>query len=347
MIDKSDFLSKLLLLIFCGLWSFGWSQQETIFSLYRYHLNLQNPAAIGLVQSEQAVLSVRSQWLGVPDAPENQALTFFAPSPSSRLHKGFTIMNDQTFVERQTQLTIDFAYTLPMGGDKNLYLGLKAGANNISLNAANLATYQSADSDPNLFDRSGFVPNLGVGFHYQSPRFYFAASIPHLLNTERFALENERVALATDRPHLYLNTAYRFSLTKDWELTPTLLWTAVKGAPSSTQLDLILHYQNQFELGPLYNFDNGIGASLGVKIATAFHLAYAYTARAGNQASRFSRGSHEIALRFRLDSPDPVTTNRTSNPLFSASKASDFKENLKEQESDGLNNILNDKVNDL
>ena len=35
MIDKSDFLSKLLLLIFCWLWSFGWSQQETIFSLYR------------------------------------------------------------------------------------------------------------------------------------------------------------------------------------------------------------------------------------------------------------------------------------------------------------------------
>ena len=98
MIDKSDFLNKLLLLIFCGLWSFGWSQQETIFSLYRYHLNLQNPAAIGLAQSEQAVLSVRSQWLGVPDAPENQALTFFAPSQSSRLHKGFTLMNDQTFV---------------------------------------------------------------------------------------------------------------------------------------------------------------------------------------------------------------------------------------------------------
>ena len=52
MIDKSDFLNKLLLLFFCGLSSCGWSQQETIFSLYRYHLNLQNPAAIGLVETE-------------------------------------------------------------------------------------------------------------------------------------------------------------------------------------------------------------------------------------------------------------------------------------------------------
>ena len=125
--NKSHFLNKLLLLTFCGLWSFGWSQQETIFSLYRYHLNLQNPAAIGLVEAEQAVLSVRSQWLGVADAPETQALTFFDPSSTSRLHKGFTLMNDQSFVERQTQLTIDFAYTLPLGGEKKIFLGLKVG----------------------------------------------------------------------------------------------------------------------------------------------------------------------------------------------------------------------------
>jgi type IX secretion system PorP/SprF family membrane protein len=347
MIDKFDFIKKFLLLLFCGLSSFAWSQQETIFSLYRYHLNLQNPAAIGLAASDQAVLSVRSQWLGVADAPETQALTFFVPSPSSRLHKGFTLMNDQTFVERQTQLSLDFAYTLPLGAEKNIFLGLKVGANNLSLNAAHLATYQSTERDPNLFDRSGLVPNLGVGFHYQSRRFYFAGSIPHLLNTERFALENERVALATDRPHLYLNSAYRFSLTQAWEFVPTLLWTAVKGAPSSSQLDLIMHYQNQFEFGPLYNFQNGVGASLGIKIANTFHLAYAYTARTGTQSSRFSSGSHEIALRFRLDGPNPVATNRTSNPLFSAPKERDIKENLSEQKSNEIYNTSNDKVNNL
>ena len=340
--DKSHFLNKLLLLLFCGLSSYGWSQQETIFSLYRYHLNLQNPAAIGLVEAEQAVLSVRSQWLGVADAPETQALTFFAPSSSSRLHKGFSLINDQTFVERQTQLTIDFAYTLPLGVDKNIYLGLKVGANNVTLNAAHLATYQSTDSDPSLFDRSGFVPNLGVGFHYQSRRFYFAASIPRLLNTERFALENERVALATDRPHVYLNSAYRFSLTQDWEFTPTLLWTAVKGAPSSTQLDLLMHYQNRFELGPLYNLQNGIGVSLGVKMARTFYLAYAYTARTASPSGRFAQGSHEIALRFRLDGPNAIASNRTSNPLFAPPKERDIKENLSEQESKGLPNIIND-----
>jgi len=340
--DKSHFLNKLLLLLFCGVSSHGWSQQETIFSLYRYQLNLQNPAAIGLVEAEQAVLSVRSQWLGVADAPETQALTFFAPSSSSRLHKGFNLMNDQTFVERQTQLTIDFAYTLPLGGEKNIYLGLKVGANNVTLNAAHLATYQSADSDPSLFDRAGFVPNLGVGFHYQSRRFYFAASIPHLLNTERFALENERVALATDRPHVYLNSAYRFALTQDWDFIPNLLYTAVKGAPSSIQLDLLMHYQNRLELGPLYNFQNGIGASLGVKIARTFHLAYAYTARTASSSGQFAQGSHEIALRFRLDGPNAIVPNRTPNPLFSTPNERDVKENLSEQKSKGLPNNIND-----
>ena len=99
-------------------------------------------------------------------------------------------MNDQTC---RTANPIDHRLCLhpPLGREKNIYLGLKVGANNVTLNAAHLATYQSTDSDPSLFDRSGFVPNLGAGFHYQSHRFYFAASIPHLLNTERFALKTK------------------------------------------------------------------------------------------------------------------------------------------------------------
>ena len=62
------------------------AQQETIFSLYRHHLNIQNPAAVGLAQSSAINLRIRSQWLGVEDAPETQAITFFAPNKKSLSH---------------------------------------------------------------------------------------------------------------------------------------------------------------------------------------------------------------------------------------------------------------------
>lgn len=332
-----------LLVLACFCPALQWAQQETIFSLYRHHLNLQNPAAVGLAQDGQAALSIRSQWLGVADAPETQAFSLFALNETSRLHKGFSVVNDQTFVERQTQLNVDFSYALPLGEEKKLFLGLKAGATSVSLNASSLATYGSVERDPNLHDRSGFVPNIGVGFHYQSLRFYFAASVPRLLNTERFSLENERVSLATDRPHIYLNSAYRFSLTKAWDFIPTILWTAVQDAPASTQLDFLLNYQNQLEIGPMYNVQNGIGASLGIKIAGSYHLAYAYTGHSGSQPSRFSKGTHEIALRISLDSSNGPKTNRSQNPLFSSKKERDIKENLPERQFNPALNTSNNK----
>lgn len=343
---RSAALFYCLLVLACFCPSIQWAQQETIFSLYRHHLNIQNPAAVGLAQSSAINLSTRIQWLGVEDAPETQAITFFAPSKKSRLHTGFSVFNDKTFVERQTQFAIDFSYALPLGGEKKIYLGLKAGVSTIVLNAANLMTYGSTGSDPNLLNRSGAVPNLGVGFHYQSSRFYFAASVPHLLNTERFSMENNRVSLATDRPHIYLNTAYRFSLTKEWEFVPTLLWTAVEGAPSSTQVDFLMNYQNQLEIGPLFNLHNGIGASLGIRIASAYQLVYAYTGQRGNQPSGFAKGSHEIALKISLDTASTPAPNRIQNPLFSSPKERDVKEDPRPLEGKDTNKFSTNKAND-
>ena len=343
---KSTALFYGLILLVCFWPSIQWAQQETIFSLYRHHLNIQNPAAVGLAQSSAINLSIRSQWLGVEDAPETQATTFFAPNKKSRLHTGFSVFNDKTFVERQTQFSIDFSYALPLGEEKKIYLGLKAGASTVVLNAANLMTYGSTESDPNLINRSGAVPNLGVGFHYQSPRFYFAASVPHLLNTERFSMENNRVSLATDRPHFYLNTAYRFSLTNAWNFVPTLLWTAVEGAPSSTQVDLLMNYQNQLEIGPLFNLQNGIGASIGLSIASAYQLVYAYTGHSGNQPSGFAKGSHEIALKIKLDTSNTPAHNRIHNPLFSSPKEREVKEDPTAQEGEDPKKTSTNKSND-
>ncbi len=298
------------------------AQQETIFSLYRHHLNIHNPAAVGLAQRTQTILSLRSQWVGVADAPETQAATYARPNEKTRLHMGYSILNDKTFVERQTQLAIDFAYSLPLGDTNKIYLGLKAGASSFLLKAADLRTFGNAEADPLLQNRSGLVPNIGVGFHYQSKNFYLAAAVPHLLNTERFSLENERVSLATDRPHFYINSAYRFSLSADWDFIPTLLWTTVEGAPSTSQYDFLLNYNNLLELGALFNSNNGIGGSLGIKIKGRIQIAYAYTGHRGSKPNRFSRGTHEIVLRLNFNTIESALSD-THNTLFAPSKASD------------------------
>ena len=288
-----------------------WAQQEPYFSLYRYQFNRQNPAAVGLVHGLQAQLHLRSQWLGIDGAPESQGLSINAPNNNSRLHLGFSLFNEKTFVEQHTQLLVDFAYALPLGNNNTLFLGLKAGATSLNVQAAGLATFDPTQ-DPLLINRSGFVPNLGVGLFYRSQNFYFSAAVPRLLNTERFSVEEGQVALATDRPHFYLSTARRFQLNSSWSFTPHFLLAAVEGAPTTVQFDFLFALKNSLELGPLYQKNQGWGGSFSLQLLEKYRLSYAYTA--GGRFPAVPQGSHELGLRFQLGG----TTAPKSNPLFAS-----------------------------
>ena len=56
-------------LVFCGVGATVCAQQEVNYALYRYHLNLINPAAAGTQGAPFLNLGIRNQWLGVEDAP--------------------------------------------------------------------------------------------------------------------------------------------------------------------------------------------------------------------------------------------------------------------------------------
>jgi hypothetical protein len=52
------------------------SQQESIFTSYRYHMNMVNPAYAGIDNETILVSSIRKQWVGIENAPETQAVSF-------------------------------------------------------------------------------------------------------------------------------------------------------------------------------------------------------------------------------------------------------------------------------
>ena len=99
------------------------AQQEVNYNMYRYHLNLINPAVTGTQGAAYANFSLRTQWVGIADAPETQAFSAGTPNKRQRLGTGFSMINDKTFVENQTQLFADFSYRLPLDDERDLYLG--------------------------------------------------------------------------------------------------------------------------------------------------------------------------------------------------------------------------------
>lgn len=293
-------MRSLLFTFLCLLCCSLWAQQEVNYTLYRYHMNLINPAMTGTQGAPYANIGLRNQWVGVNDAPRSLSLSYSTPHSNERLGLGFSIISDKTFVEQQTQLFADFSYRLPLGGEKAIYLGLKAGGTGFRLQAADLSVYSTTLADPNLLNTSSFVPNVGVGAVYYTPQFYLSLSIPRLLSTERFRAENGQQTRPTDRPHFYAATGLRFSLSEQLEFTPAALWSIVPAAPSQFVIDASLCYDKTVDLGVQYIQSGGLGGTLNIDIKNAAQIGYAYTTQWGKQESYFARGTHELLLRIRL-----------------------------------------------
>lgn len=290
----------LLLVSFLLLWPIVlMAQQEVNYSLYRYHLNLFNPAATGTQGGTYLNMSLRTQWVGVKDAPETQAISMGTPNKRNRLGTGFSIINDKTFIERQTQLFFDFSYRLPLGEEtENLYLGLKAGGTSIRLFTDRLSNIQQ--NDPYLQGNIGFVPNIGVGLYYKTPNFYLSASIPRLLNTERFSNDDGQVSRATDRPHLFASMGFFLPLSQDWDLIPAGMLSYVEAAPVDYVFDLGFSFRQRFDFGAQYTYSGGFGATTSFHLGDGIQFGYAYINSSGDQVNRYSGGTHELVLKFKL-----------------------------------------------
>ena len=114
-----------LLLVFSEL-TFG--QQESYYSLYRYNMNVINPAYAGADASNMLSFTSRSQWASVQDAPNTLALAF-SSARENNVGLGISLVSDKVFIEQQTFAYIDFSYKLQMSGESALFLGLKGGEN--------------------------------------------------------------------------------------------------------------------------------------------------------------------------------------------------------------------------
>lgn len=295
-------LTQLFLFIFCSFYSNLIAQQEVNYALYRYHLNLINPAVVGTQGAAFLNFGIRNQWLGVADAPRSLNFTYSTPQKNERVGIGFNLSNDKTFVEQQTQLFFDFSYRLPLEDEHSVYLGIKGGGTGFRLNAHDLAVYQSTLEDPNLLNVSSFVPNIGIGIIYHTPRFYIGFSIPRMLSTDRFHQENGQETQPSDHPHYYFNTGFRFNITDRFEFTPAAMLSWINLASSMYVLDASFSYNKIFDFGVQYIQRGGLGGTLMTNFDNAFQVGYAYITQSGKQVNFFSQPTHEVLLRIRVGS---------------------------------------------
>lgn len=275
------------------------SQQEGVVTNYMYHMNAFNPAYVG-VDGETVITSTfRQQWTGIEDAPSAQ-LVSFGTTLGNNLGMGVSILNRQTFVEKQTFTAIDFSYRLKISEKADLYMGLKAGGNFYSVNTEGLMTYNQM-ADPNISSISNFNPNIGIGALLKVDKWHFSLAAPRMLSTDRADNEDGLVTLAKARPHMYAVVGYDFLLNQlnKISLKPSALLRYVNGAPISLDINTMLSFDNDFEIGATYRTDSAFAGLINFSIKKRLLLGYAYEVSTRKQLADIGN-TNELLLRFKF-----------------------------------------------
>ncbi len=275
------------------------AQQDPNYTFYRYNMNLINPAFAGADETTRLGANVRSQWANIEGAPETQSLVFGIPM-GKNVGLGASIINDKTFIERQTSLAIDFSYKLKLNDTHDIYFGLKAGFNSYDANTQGLVTY-GIQQDPNLMNIDGrFNPNVGAGAYLKSDSYFISFSIPRVLTPDRLEQNDGLARLGMDRVHMYLAGGYDFPVGGSVLLRSTALFRYVNASPLSMDLTALLDFNEKFGFGAAYRLNESLSGLFTFSALGFLEIGYAYEMAFERPVKNIDNGTHEIMLNLKL-----------------------------------------------
>jgi len=290
------------------------SQQESYYSLYRYNMQVINPAFAGSEDNDFVTILNRTQWLSEKDSPQTNAFSF-SSKRKNNVGLGLSVVSDKVFVERQTFSYVDFSYNLKLNEKSDLFLGLKAGGNFYRSSPLLLEDYVSIP-DPSQQEFRRFNANLGVGLYINNPSYWVSFSIPRIFNVKR---DDDLSIGAKDRVHSYLGTGLNLSLNKNFILKPAILLRKVVTLPLSADFSTFLSLDNKVDFGLSYRTNSSFSVMTFIKIFDNLNLGYAYEFPVETNLRNLSVNTHELLLQFRFRSSDNTSNKiedlKNYNPL--------------------------------
>lgn len=289
-------MGALLLLCVC-IFGKASAQQDSQYTQYMYNTETINPAYAGTRGSFFVTGLYRNQWVGLDGAPETFNLTI-GNAFNERVGAGFSAVHDIIGPSKETTLTADFAYTLPMDDDGlNLSFGIKGGINLLNVDFSLLNIYNPNEDDFQYNIDNRLTPIVGVGAYLYSEKWYLGLSVPNLLETTHY--DDTTVSNAKEKFNFYAIAGYVFDLSDNTKFKPAILGKAVQGAPVAIDVSANFLFYDKFTLGAAYRFDAAVSALAGFQVSDQIFIGYAYdydTTKLGN----YNSGSHEIFLRWEV-----------------------------------------------
>lgn len=286
------------------------AQQDPHYTQYMYNMNVVNPAYAGSKENISMGLLYRKQWVGIDGAPQSGTLSLHSPV-GKNVGLGLSVVTDKIGPVEENNIYGDFSYTLNLGGDKRLALGLKSGL-----------TFHKVGLFSDI--GNGFVPqpndvvfqenssntyfNVGTGLFYYTNDFYVAASVPNMLNAKHLVLHDNgnEYQFGSEKQHFFITGGYVFQLSENMKFKPSFMAKSAFNSPVSIDVSANTLFFDKFEAGVSFRLQDSFGAMFNFAITPNLRIGYAYD-YITSKLNVTTNSSHEFMLLFDLNQMKKVS----------------------------------------
>ncbi|MEQ5791628.1 type IX secretion system membrane protein PorP/SprF [Muricauda sp. NFXS6] len=305
----------LLALVFLSVMSTATAQQDPQYTQYMYNTQVVNPAYAGNREVLSFGLLGRTQWASLKGSPETGTFTVNSPiGLYDNMGLGLSIVYDRIGPAMESNVVVDYSYSLNLSYDTKLSFGLKAGLDMLDVDYSKLNIFDPNDPHFQTNVDNELQPQIGAGLYLNTDRFYAGLSVPNFLNTRHFdesSLENGNTDdIAIERLHYFFITGYVFDLNENLKFKPATLFKYVSGSPLQWDMSANFLINEKFTLGASYRWSASVSALAGFQISPGFFAGVAYDYQS-TDIEQYSDGSYEVFLRFDIfNKSDRIVTPR-------------------------------------
>ena len=304
----------IIILILLGTFSTN-AQQDPQYTQYMYNTQIVNPAYAGSRDALSFGLLLRTQWVSLEGAPKSGTFTVNSPVGSlDNMGLGLSIVHDQLGPATESNINVDYSYTINTSETAELSFGVKGGMDILDVDYTKLNIFDQNDPRfQNNIDNK-LQPQIGAGVYYNTEKFYAGVSVPNFLTTKHFdesSLSNaSSSAIAAERLHYFAIAGYVFDLSDNLKFKPATLVKVVSGAPIQWDASANFLINEKFTVGAAYRWSAAISAMLGFQASDPIFIGFGYDYQS-TDLEDYSDGSYELMLRFDLfKKPERVLTPR-------------------------------------
>ena len=299
-------MKKIIILILLVMPMGLWAQQLPRYSQYMFNMININPAYTGNREVPNVNMLLRRQWVNFPGAPFTGTFTFDKRVVETNNSWGAQLYTDGLGIERTNGLQGFYAFSAPFE-NATLSIGTSFGVLNYSINYNRSNPYDAGD--PSLQQSiNGWLPSFGIGALYMRDRFYIGLSSPALLKTAINSRNQTLIRQAGYEGHFFLNSGYIFPISELITLKPSILLTAVSGAPIKADINMNVWLGNDLGFGISYRQKESVVGLLEYQLSPQLRIGYSYdhtTSRLGY----YQNGTHELMLRMEMGGADKKLTS--------------------------------------